>query len=183
MAKGIRVASTERAVFVRVVGRGNYLNSQPVRRYLLEMLASGHRAFVVDLSQCQGLDSTFLGVLSGIGLQLFQSGAPGQVQIVNASSHSLESLRILRLDCLLQIVAPLDATLPPPPADAQFQFLPGTDRPPAGGPLDPSITQLMLKAHSDLVRVDKANEPKFRDVIRLLREDIARRRPTESKPE
>ena len=41
----------------------------------------------------------------------------------------------------------------------------------------------MLDAHTALVSADSRNEPKFRDVIRLLSEDVARRRTEETKPD
>ncbi len=67
-AKGISVNCAGQNVHVRVVGRGTFQNGQPLRRYAQDMLTQGCDQFFVDLNQCQGMDSTFLGVLAGIGL-------------------------------------------------------------------------------------------------------------------
>ena len=66
---GISVGQGNGDVHVHVAGRGTFQNGQPLRRYAVEMIGQGARQFVVDLGQCEGMDSTFLGVLAGIGLQ------------------------------------------------------------------------------------------------------------------
>ncbi len=50
---------------VRVVGRGTFQNSVPVKQLADLLQKGGHpRKFVLDVSQCETLDSTFLGVLA-----------------------------------------------------------------------------------------------------------------------
>ena len=170
-AKGISVGCTEREVFVRVAGRGTFQNSQPLRRFAQEMIERGHREFVMDLAECRGMDSTFLGVLAGIGLRLAKDGQMGKVHIVNANARNLESLKILGLDRLLDIAT---ATLDPAqhPVPAGFQLLPGTDLTQLRSLDRDAMAETMLEAHTDLIRTDERNEPKFRDVTESLRERI-----------
>jgi len=172
-AKGISVGSTEREVFVRVMGRGTFQNSQPLRRFAQEMIERGHHDFVMDLAECRGMDSTFLGVLAGIGLRLAKNGQTGKVRVINANARNVESLKTLGLDRLLDMVtATLDPALHPVPA--VFHFLPGTDLAQSHS-LDLGATaEAMLEAHTDLIRTNECNEPKFRDVTRTLRERIER---------
>jgi anti-sigma B factor antagonist len=164
-----------------VVGRGTFQNSQPLRRFAQEMIERGHREFVMDLAECRGMDSTFLGVLAGIGLRLVKDGQTGKVRIVNANARNIESLKILGLDRLVDIVtAMLDPAQHPVPTG--FQLLPGTDLTQLRS-LDRDVTaEAMLEAHTDLIRTDERNEPRFRDVTESLRERIER--PVdEKKPE
>jgi anti-anti-sigma factor len=173
-SNGISVGSTEREVFVRVVGRGTFQNSQPLRRFAEDMIEGGHyREFVMDLAECQGMDSTFLGVLAGIGLRLAKDGQTGKVHIVNANARNVESLKILGLDRLLDIAtAALDSAQHPVPAG--FQFLPGTDLTQLLSLDRDAMAEAMLEAHTDLIRTDERNEQKFRDVTKSLRERIER---------
>jgi anti-sigma B factor antagonist len=175
--KGIAVGCTDNAVYVRVVGRGTFQNSQPLRRFVLEMIDRGQREFIVDLSQCQGMDSTFLGVLAGIGLRLQQNSHPGKVTIINANARNLELVQTLGLDLLFAIDTGEAGQSPRgAPAADSLRKLADSDLDEAAGSLDKvNAAKLMLDAHTDLVRADKRNEPKFKDLTRFLREDLARR--------
>jgi anti-anti-sigma factor len=172
-SKGISVGCAGNRVYVRVVGRGTFQNSQPLRLFALQKIDQGQREFVVDLGQCQGMDSTFLGVLAGIGLRLRQNGKLATVHIVNVSPRNLELLQTLGLDRLFA----MNSSTPPPLAEAGYRQLPDTDltqltHPPGKD----ETTDLMIEAHDNLVRADKHNAPKFRELTRFLRESIERRR-------
>lgn len=170
-AKGIGVGTTQREVFVRVVGRGTFQNSQPLRRFALDMIERGCQQVVLDLGECQGMDSTFLGTLAGIALRLQQDGRKGKLQIANATPRSRELLQTLGLDRLFDLDAAPQAT------PCELRMLPGSDVAEAARSLDKKATaELMLEAHNNLVRADERNEPKFRDLTKVLREDIARQR-------
>jgi anti-sigma B factor antagonist len=181
-SKGISVGRTRDRIYVRVAGRGTFQNSQPLRSFALDMIEQGYKVFVVDLSQCQGMDSTFLGVLAGIGLRLRQNGHRGEIHI-NASN--MELLQTLGLDRIFSVDACLiDTGKNAPPADADFSKLPETDPEDLSKPLNKNETSdLMLEAHDDLVRCDQRNAPKFKDLTKFLREKIERRKAAEKKPE
>ena len=176
-SKGISVGCTGNRVYVRVVGRGTFQNSQPLRGFALDMIDRGCKEFIVDLGQCQGMDSTFLGVLAGIGLRLRQNGNHGQVHILNVNSSNMELLQTLGLDRLFNMDNPMiDGSKNSPPAGTDFQRLPDSDVNVVGKPLNKNeTTDLMLEAHDNLVRCDDRNAPKFKDLTKFLREKIERR--------
>jgi len=176
--KGISVGAGSEEVFVRVVGRGTFQNGQPLRRYALEMIERGHHGFVVDLDQCHGMDSTFLGVLAGIGLRLRQGGRHGKITVINASPRSLELLETLGLDRLFGIESNPDAIARHrPPADKDWQRLPDSDVAQLVTPLNKDDTaDLMLEAHESLIRADHRNEPKFKDLTKFLRDKVDKRK-------
>jgi anti-sigma B factor antagonist len=184
-SKGISVGCTGSKVYVRVVGRGTFQNGQPLRGFALEMIDQGYKEFVVDLSQCQGMDSTFLGVLAGIGLRLRQNGNHGKVHILNVSASNMELLQTLGLDRLFSVDACLiDWGKNPPPAETDLRKLPDSDVDALGKPVNKNETSdLMLEAHDNLVRCDERNAPKFKDLTRFLREKIERRNATEKEPD
>jgi anti-sigma B factor antagonist len=167
LSKGISVGCLKDRVYIRVTGRGTFQNSQPLRLFALKKIDQGVEKFVIDLSTCQGVDSTFLGVLAGIGLQLRQSGPTASIHIVNINPRTVDILRTLGLDRLFLI----DADAPAPPADADYQLLPDTDITQLKQPLDKDgAASLMIEAHDNLARADQRNTPRFKELARILRE-------------
>jgi anti-sigma B factor antagonist len=198
----ILVARTGDLGFVKVVGRGSFQNSGCVKAFYLQLLKDGVHRFVIDLGACTYLDSTFLGILLGLGLKLRETGN-GLLNILNASTRNLELLRNLGLDRLIQVSGgslPEDVKLNPPGEG------PGPSGGTAGksGPLKnpdgngtgsaavdlqgvkeenleemacPTPTRAeaaptILEAHEALMNFDPRNVPKFKDVVEFLREDL-----------
>ena len=177
ITKGISVSQINDAVYVRVVGRGTFQNGQPLRRYALEMMERGVQQFIVDLGDCEGMDSTFLGVLAGMGLKLNQNGRAGQVHVANVGQRNLELLQTLGLDRLFKLDQPdgKDLRFESPPG-AVFQRLPDSDLTQLTQPLNKSDTaDLMLEAHDNLMRADERNLAKFKDLTTFLREKVDKR--------
>jgi anti-anti-sigma regulatory factor len=186
-SKGISVGCTNAEVYVRVEGRGTFQNSQPLRRFALDMVERGYKVFIVDLGHCLGMDSTFLGVLAGVGLRLRQVNGGGCVHITNVSPRNMELLQTLGLDRLFDLEGKPAGETMVPPAEKDFRQLPDSDASDLKTPLNKNeTTDLMLEAHTNLTEADERNIPKFKDLTKYLRENIARRRgetpPEDSKP-
>jgi anti-anti-sigma regulatory factor len=179
--KGIAVGTKGAEVYVRVSGRGTFQNGQPLRRFAQEMIDHGRAQFVIDLAECAGMDSTFLGVLAGIGLRLNQNAGMGSVCIINAGARNTELLQTLGLDRLFDIKAADAGRLEHgATGEVAYQQLPDTNIGGQTGPLSKHDTaDLMLEAHDNLIRADQKNLTKFKDLTQFLRENVARRTPTE----
>jgi len=174
LPKGISVGCVNNRVYARVVGRGTFQNSQPLRQFAQEKIDHGQEEFVIDLGPCQGMDSTFLGMLAGIGLRLRQNGPTASIHIVNLNAHNLDLLRTLGLDRLFLI----NANAPASPSEAEYHQLPDTDITQLKHPLDKDETaDLMIEAHDNLVRIDPRNTPKFKELAGFLRKAVERRHP------
>jgi len=157
------VARSANLGFVKVVGRGSFQNSGCLKTFYLQLLKDNVDKFVVDLDQCTYLDSTFLGILLGLGLKLKAAGN-GLLHILNASPRNVELLKNLGLDRLISIDAKridLNGV-----ADQKLEALecPTQTKAEAG----PTI----LEAHEALMEFDPRNIPKFKDVVEFLREDL-----------
>ena len=151
---------------VRVAGRGTFQNGQPLRRYAVEMIDQGARQFVVDLGPCEGMDSTFLGVLAGIGLQLREPLTHGQLRLANVSPRNLELLQTLGLDRLFEIAPATVAAA----AGIPLHQLADPAAAPARTPAKKNdVADLMLEAHNNLIRADDRNQEKFKDLTTVLR--------------
>jgi anti-sigma B factor antagonist len=169
----ILVARSADLGFIKVVGRGSFQNSGCLKAFYQQLLKEGVRRFVVDLDACTYLDSTFLGILLGLGLKLKEIGA-GLLHILNASPRNLELLRNLGLDRLISIESTSGAT---GARDISKSVLNGvkeenlkemTCETPTRAEAGPTI----LEAHVNLMEFDPRNVPKFKDVVEFLREDL-----------
>jgi anti-anti-sigma factor len=167
-SNGISVGCTKKGIYVRVEGPATFQNSQTLRQFALEIIERGCGDFFVDLRGCPAMDSTFMGVLAGIGLRL-QSAGHSCVHLLNMNERNGALIHALGLDRLLRVEAtnespsePLQTLAAPVPADEDTE--------------KQRKAEVMLEAHIDLMRLDARNEAKFQEVVRRLRESIERRR-------
>jgi len=185
----ILVARSADLGFIKVVGRGSFQNSSCLKAFYQQLLKDGVRRFVVDLEACTYLDSTFLGILLGLGLKLRESGN-GLLHILNANPRNLELLRNLGLDRLINI----DGGGPTPTEGANGFGGGGNGRGgnglasrgvnlngvkqedlkevPCPVPTRSEAAPTILEAHENLMEFDPRNVPKFKDVVEFLREDL-----------
>ena len=99
---------------VRVIGHGTYHLSPTFRDFVSSCLDCD-ALVVVDLTDCDFLDSTFLGCLLGLH-KLRQHAVPPRL-LVHAPGHL--GTRLFSTTMLDRILDFVDE-LPPPPADATF---------------------------------------------------------------
>src|SRR3954469_17652084 len=101
----ILVGTTDRVVWVRVEGKGSFLNATGLKEFAKEMTNRGFREFVVDLDKCPLMDSTFMGTLTGMALRLRELGS-GEVRIVRLNERNRDLLQNLGLDQLMTLDVP-----------------------------------------------------------------------------
>src|SRR2546422_10944726 len=70
----IQVGVRGPSVWVKVEGKGSFLNSGNLKEFARQMVERGYREFVVDLDKCAMLDSTFMGTMAGGELRLKELG-------------------------------------------------------------------------------------------------------------
>jgi len=148
---------------VKIAGRANYGSGPDFKTLLSELTAKGYRHFIVDLSECVLMDSTFLGVLAGFGLKT-QSSSPDQqgIELFNANTRVAELLENLGVARLFKMSGgPL-----PLPGDAEN----GTSEPASS--TREEITRTCLEAHQTLAAMNPENAARFKDVTRFLAEDL-----------
>ncbi len=174
----ILVARSADLGFVKVVGRGSFQNSGCLKAFYQQLLKEGVSRFVVDLNACTYLDSTFLGILLGLGLKLKEAGH-GLLHILNANPRNLELLKNLGLDRLIIIDGSGGSSRPGDGDGSRGE--PGVANGSGSGRLEempcPVLTRAeaaptILEAHENLMEFDPRNVPKFKDVVEFLREDL-----------
>src|SRR5262245_66451760 len=72
MDSSIQVGVSGPTVWVKVQGKGSFLNSGNLKEFAREMLDRGYREFVVDLADCSMMDSTFMGTMATVALRLME---------------------------------------------------------------------------------------------------------------
>src|SRR5215831_8403547 len=101
-ASEILVSCADRIVWIRVEGNGSSTNSTALKEFAKEVIDRGAREFIVDLSNCPVMDSTFMGTLAGISLRLRELGE-GCLYVVNLNERNAESVCSLGLDQLFNV--------------------------------------------------------------------------------
>lgn len=184
-ASQILVGCNEKVVCIRVRGRGSFLNSAGVKQFAKEMIQRGHREFVVDLADCPAMDSTFMGTLTGVALQLHTLGH-GDLHVIRCNQRNTELLQGLGLDQILDLAdSECSGSGGAEPSElnghetddaiAAAQSVDDKDLQAAPRAADKRQTnECMLAAHQALVDADPQNFSKFKDVLDYLKQDLQR---------
>ena len=170
MDSSIQVGVSGPTVWVKVEGRGSFLNSGNLKEFAREMLDRGYREFVVDLADCAMMDSTFMGTMASVALRLKELGR-GHLHVVHCRNRSRELLSGLGLDQIFDIhgngaTAPECETLDRGPRD-QSQENKKQEQ-----------AQTMLEAHEALCEAAPENLFRFKDVLDYLKQDLHQKTAT-----
>jgi anti-anti-sigma regulatory factor len=151
-------------VWVKVEGKGNFLNSGNLKDFAREMVSRGYREFVVDLENCVMMDSTFMGTMAGVALRLRELGH-GHLHVVRAGERSRDLLNGLGLDQIFSIHAngsqdapQCEALAAPAATESAVQ--------------KEAQAQQMLDAHEALCEAAPENLSRFKDVLEYLKQDL-----------
>jgi anti-sigma B factor antagonist len=149
---------------LKIAGRANFTSSPDFKTLLEELLHKGYGHFIIDLSECVLMDSTFLGVLSGFGLKINPTAVSGSsaIKLLNPNtrvSELLENLGALHLFKITTGVLQL-------PDDVK------ASTPESINPTHEEITRTSLEAHQTLMTVNPENYARFKDVTQFLAEDL-----------
>lgn len=156
------VAVGKRAIYSRVHGLASMTNCLCLRDFVDQMLADGHSFLVVDLADCTGMDSTFMGLLAGAATFEVQ-GRPVGVAVVNASEALVRLLRSVGLNELVYI-----ETAPFETPDLQFVRL-------EEQPNEEERLRLIRNAHRNLIRLSDKNEELFGTLVSALEIEMRQR--------
>ena len=169
MDSSIQVGVSGPTVWVKVEGKGSFLNSGNLKEFAREMLDRGYREFVVDLADCAMMDSTFMGTMASVALRLKELGH-GHLHIVQCGNRSHELLSGLGLDQIFDIRAN-DSS---PPECGALERTPAVRSP---GDRKKKQTETMLEAHEALCEAAPENILRFKDVLDFLRQDLHHETP------
>lgn len=160
----------EQCACIRIIGRANFTSSIDFQAVINDLRQQGCAHFVLDLAECVLMDSTFLGVLAGIGLKL-SAGNAGQgqqgIELLNPNpriTELLDTLGVLHLFKLTQ------GTVTPPAPTQPLEHTPAN-------PSKAEVTQTCIDAHQTLMDISPANAARFKDVAQFLAEGAKKSKP------
>jgi anti-sigma B factor antagonist len=161
---------SDRLAIIKIIGRANFTSSIDFKLLINDLFQRGCTCYLLDLSECLLMDSTFLGVLAGFGLKMMivppppADGAPnaGAIELLNPNTRIAELLENLGVIHLFKIrIGTLD--LPKEVA---------THTPAQANPTRDEFSRNCLEAHRILMEISPDNVPKFKEVTQFLADDL-----------
>ena len=159
-------------VWVKLAGRANCMVGADFLALVQGFREHGFKRFCLDLRDCIVMDSSFLGTLAwleqDLGTERLTAGAYA-VRLVHPNARVTDLIQSLGLDEFFSMeVQPTefpDQWIPIPPTSARNS--------------NATCSQISLDAHEVIVRLNPANETKFRDVMEFLKEELERHKRQE----
>ena len=174
----ILVAIHESMALIRVQGRGSFKVSASLKDFGLAAIGEGCRTAVFDMTDCCGMDSTFMGVLAGLTNRL--RVANGKLVLLNLSPRARNLVATLGLDQIVESHPTGQTPAAYEQVEKWARNLAVLDRTPPG---KRTTTEVMIEAHENLVRLTPDNAPRFQDVLTFLRENLKKNAASHPRPE
>lgn len=162
----LTAAYIDNIAVLRVEGRGSFKISPPMKQFIHQVInTKSAERIVLDMSDCTGMDSTFMGVIAGISCLI--KGKPDfRFKLINLSEKNKKLLITLGVDRVV------DYSM----ADAKDELdncrICGeqTLKTDFSNKLDAAKTT--LEAHETLVDINPDNFNKFKSVLEFLQDDV-----------
>lgn len=149
--------------WIRCEGKGSFLNSPVIKEWAEDEIDEGVSKLVVDLAECTGMDSTFMGTLAGLAMRLAKVEG-GNLSIAEPGEKNRKSLEELGLTALLDI-DPSNAPWREQVDDIRSHLETVEQNE------ETNNAAHCLEAHKKLCVADSANTEKFRTVIDFLQSE------------
>lgn len=161
-APEILICTEDRRACFRLRGRADVSISVGFKEILLELFQQAFNHFELELSECQIMDSTFLGVLCNFAKKCESADPPSRPILFNPNERITELLTCLGVDQMF---------------DFQHGTSPDTSGcveavPNSPAPTREQLTTTSLEAHQTLMSLNPDNIPKFKDLMDFLAEDL-----------
>jgi anti-sigma B factor antagonist len=154
------VAVQDNVALIRIIGRASFTFSVPFKTLIHELRQRGFLRFVLDLTECVTMDSTFLGVMAGLVLRGTDE-PPIALELLNPSDRVADLLENLGIAHLFKVQKG--------PAPLESQFDSAHDQ---QSPTREELTETSLEAHQTLMSANPDNVARFKEVAQFLAEDM-----------
>jgi anti-anti-sigma regulatory factor len=98
-----QVHDSPKAAVLQVLKKASYTNCEPVRKFFDRKFKAGQRTFIVDFTNCTSVDSTFLGILVRLALNLRNAEDSGKLALINLTGRNLETVKNLGIHRIAEI--------------------------------------------------------------------------------
>lgn len=154
-----QVHDSPKAAVLQVLQKASYTNCEPVRNFFDTKFNAGQRSFIVDFANCTSVDSTFLGILVRLALNLRNSENSGKLALVNLNGRNLETVKNLGIHRIAEISSHAVESL----KDLESLSENGQD--------DIACSETIYEAHKTLMNLNEKNLRMFCDVVSFLEQE------------
>jgi anti-anti-sigma regulatory factor len=147
------VFTDDSGAYLQVAGRATFKFSECVKAFCLEVIKNQTKCIRIDLSKCDFMDSTFMGILAMVGIEAMRAKMP--VEIVNAGDANRKLLFDLGLKQIFKYVDGVGE-------QAGLSEVTQSDV-----TMD-QYTENVKDAHQTLVDVYAPNREKFQDILEFI---------------
>jgi len=169
------VVLKDKIAYAAIRGRGSFQIAPAIKKFCLSVIGQECNHLVIDMSECIGMDSTFMGVVAGLSTSLKRLG--GKIDMVHLTPQTRSALATLGLD---QVVVPYVGEQTPPEIEKELQGLKEASKPEDTTASRLLTAETIMIAHESLVEVLPENLPRFKDVLTYFKEDVEKLRNEES---
>lgn len=156
--------------WVRIDGPANQENAGQIRDFLRGRFEKGWSKFVIDLQNCIGIDSTFIGMLYRLAADVMEKDEVGSVEVIHPGERNERSIRKLGLDAMIRIDRDGSSW-----TEEKSLVEENLKHPLCSGQeTREERAELVLDAHEALLEANEENRSRFCDVVEYLRKDLER---------
>lgn len=134
--------------------------SHTVKDFILKNMEQGIVRVYIDLSECDSMDSTFMGVITGISKSLLNKGSE-KLNLINISPHNFKLLDTLGLTVFFNIKESFVYPVSPTWTQVQIERLDKY-----------SVTKHVLESHKTLIDTDLPETKRFEGLKKMLEENL-----------
>ncbi len=154
-----QVHDSPKVAILQVLKKASYINCEPVRNFLDKKFNEGQRSFIVDFANCTSVDSTFLGILVRLALNLRNSDDAGKLVLVNLTGRNLETVKNLGIDKIAEVSSF---------STKDFKDLESLNK---KVQTESASSDTIYEAHKTLMNLNEKNLRMFCDVVSFLEQE------------
>ncbi|MCM8534684.1 MAG: STAS domain-containing protein [Lentisphaeraceae bacterium] len=141
---------------IKVSGRATFGCSEDLKKFCHLMLEKKVEKIVIDMENCAGMDSTFMGILTMVSLSARKQNTV--IEMNNTSEYNQQNLFSLGLKNMFDFTETATASSP------EWENLEGKEI------SQEQHKENVLDAHQTLIDVHEENRKEFQDIITFLKE-------------
>lgn len=150
---------------MKIAGRANFTSSIDFKALFDELLAKQYAWFVLDLTDCVLMDSTFLGVLAGLGLKVNGPQADHTTRTLELFNPNVRIQELLENLGVLHLFKISQGQIKFPEITESREVTPAN-------PSHEEAKLTCLEAHQILMEINPENVSKFKELTQFLAEDL-----------
>lgn len=145
---------------IKVSGRANFECGIPLRSFS-KNFGDNIKRIIIDLGECESMDSTFMGILTMLSLKTKKMNIP--LELLNTSASVRALLRGLGVEKMFDFIDGSAVEIEEPGATAEADNASRTE-----------AARTVVEAHKALMNVSLDNIAKFEKVVEFAENDLRR---------